>query len=154
MSDLFSPENMVEYWAFFNRHVFLCGMWVVCLVMILYMQLKIMLANVKKLTTAGATMLVNHEEGLFVDVRAGANFEQSHIANSLNISAADIKAGKTQRIESAKDKPIILVGRDKMDSEAFNSARILKQQGFTKVFTLDGGIMQWANENLPLSNKK
>ena len=154
MSDFFSPENLMEYWAFFNRHVFLCGMWVVCLVMVLYMQLRIMLANVKKITTTGATMLVNKEDGVFVDVRAGANFDKSHIANSINITAADIKSGKTQRIESSKNKPIILVGRDKMDSEAFNSARILKQQGFSRVFTLDGGIMQWANENLPLSNKK
>ncbi len=145
---------MVEYWAFFNRHVFLCGMWVVCLVMLVYMQLRIMLANVKKVSTAGATMMVNHEDGVFVDVRTGDNFAQSHIANSLNISAADIKSGRTQRIENARNKPIILVGRDKMDSEAFNSARILKQQGFAKVFTLEGGIVQWANENLPLSNKK
>ena len=154
MSEIFSPENLAEYTAFFNRHMFLCGMWIVCFALLVYIQVRMLTANVKKATVTGATMMVNRENGVFVDVRSGTNFEQAHIANSLNITAADIKSGRTQRIENAKDRPIILVGRDKMDTDAFNSARILKKMGFAKVFTLDGGINQWASENLPLSNKR
>lgn len=40
-----------------------------------------------------------------------------------------------------------------MDSDCFNGAVSLKKQGYTKVFTLEGGITQWSMDNLPLSNK-
>jgi rhodanese-related sulfurtransferase len=31
------------------------------------------------------------------------------------------------------------------------AARTLKQQGFTKVFNLDGGLNAWVKDNLPLA---
>ena len=93
------------------------------------------------------------ENGVYVDVRANNLFSQGHIAGSVNITLQDIKSGKLNRIDSYKDKPVILVGKDKMDSDCFNGAVSLKKQGYTKVFTLEGGITQWSMDNLPLSNK-
>lgn len=97
--------------------------------------------------------MVNHENGLYVDVRSAQNFQLGHIAGSVNVSAAEIKSGKIQRLGTDLNRPLIMVGRDKYDSDAFNSARILKQQGYTKIFSLDGGIGQWQVDNLPLSIK-
>ena len=97
--------------------------------------------------------MVNHEDGVFVDVRANKLFTSGHIAGSINITLAEIKEGKLNRIDSYKDKPVILVGRDKMDADCFNSAVSLKKQGYTKVFSLDGGIAQWTMDNLPTSVK-
>lgn len=129
----------------------MCGATVVVFVMLVYTQLRITTARIKKISTAMATYKINHENGLFVDIRASKDFSKGHIAGSENVSAAEIKQGKVQRIGSAKDRPVIIVGRDKFDSECFHSARLLKKQGFKKVFTLDGGITQWSTENLPLS---
>ncbi|HAR80520.1 MAG TPA: rhodanese-like domain-containing protein [Succinivibrionaceae bacterium] len=154
MSELFSPENLSEYVAFFQRHYMICGGWIVVLCVFVYMQIKIMTSKVKKASSNLATMMVNHEDGVFVDIRSQNLFSSGHIANSINITAGEIKEGKLNRIANSKEKPVIIVGKDKFDTDCFNSARLLMKQGYSKVFTLEGGIMQWATDNLPLSNKK
>ncbi|MBO6258275.1 MAG: rhodanese-like domain-containing protein [Succinivibrio sp.] len=154
VGEFFSAENVAEYTAFVNRHLFMCGIWVVVLVLLIYTQIRILAAHIKKVTPNAATLMVNHENGVFVDVRSESLFSKGHIANSRNVSAQEIKEGKINLIANNKDNPVILVGKDKMDSDCFNCARILKKLGYTKVYTLEGGITQWASDNLPLSNKK
>lgn len=146
------PE-LSEISAFFVRHYMLCGGWLVVLALLVVMQAKIMIANVKKTTTATAVFMANKEDGLFVDIRSLENFKKGHITNAINITASEIKEGKVQRIERNKDKPVIVVGKDKFDTECFNSARELKKLGFTRVFVLDGGIIGWSDANLPLTVK-
>lgn len=147
-------ELLNEFPDFFMRHYFMVGAWAVVLVMLIGVQFKLLTARIPKATTNNAVALVNRDDGVFVDIRNADSFSKGHIANAVNISAADIKNGHTKRIDSRRDKPVVLVGRDKFDGECFNSGRYLKKQGFTKVFILDGGIMEWQNANMPLSYKK
>ena len=147
-------EIVAEFPDFFMRHYFMVGAWLVVVVMLIVVQFKLMMTRIPKATTNNAVALVNRDDGVFVDIRNAESFAKGHIANAVNISFADIKGGKVNRIESRRDKPVVLVGKDKFDSESFNSGRFLKKQGFTKVFILDGGIMEWTNANLPLSYKK
>ena len=120
---------------------------------LIYTQVRIMLARIQKLSSNVATAMINHENGVYVDVRPASLFTRGHIAGAVNIVLVDIKQGKLNRIESYKDKPVILVGKYKMDSDCFNAAVSLKKQGYTKVYSLEGGIAQWAMDNLPLSTK-
>lgn len=120
---------------------------------LIYTQVRIMLARIQKLNSNVATAMVNHENGVYVDVRPASLFTKGHITGAINIVLVDIKQGKLNRIESYKDKPVVLVGKDKMDSDCFNAAVSLKKQGYTKVYSLEGGIAQWAMDNLPLSTK-
>lgn len=153
MGELFSSDNVDQYIRFASNHQIMVMIFVVLFVALIYFQVRIMLANVKKISANNATAMVNHEDGVFVDVRANKLFTSGHIAGSINITLAEIKEGKLNRIGSYKDKPVILVGRDKMDADCFNSAVSLKKQGYTKVFSLDGGISQWTMDNLPTSVK-
>ncbi len=153
MGELFSSDNVDQYIRFASNHQIMVMIFVVLFVALIYFQVRIMLANVKKISANSATAMVNHEDGVFVDVRANKLFTSGHIAGSINITLAEIKEGKLNRIDCYKDKPVILVGRDKMDADCFNSAVSLKKQGYTKVFSLDGGIAQWTMDNLPTSVK-
>lgn len=153
MGELFSSDNVDQYIRFASNHQIMVMIFVVLFVALIYFQVRIMLANVKKISANNATAMVNHEDGVFVDVRANKLFTSGHIAGSINITLAEIKEGKLNRIDSYKNKPVILVGRDKMDADCFNSAVSLKKQGYTKVFSLDGGIAQWTMDNLPTSVK-
>jgi rhodanese-related sulfurtransferase len=153
VGELFSSDNVDQYIRFASNHQIMVMIFVVLFVALIYFQVRIMLANVKKISANNATAMVNHEDGVFVDVRANKLFTSGHIAGSINITLAEIKEGKLNRIDSYKDKPVILVGRDKMDADCFNSAVSLKKQGYTKVFSLDGGIAQWTMDNLPTSVK-
>ena len=135
MGELFSSDNVDQYIRFASNHQIMVMIFVVLFVALIYFQVRIMLANVKKISANNATAMVNHEDGVFVDVRANKLFTSGHIAGSINITLAEIKEGKLNRIDSYKDKPVILVGRDKMDADCFNSAVSLKKQGYTKVFS-------------------
>lgn len=139
---------------FFTRHYMMCGGWIVVVLALIYMQVRIMTARIKKATTNTAVLMVNHQDGIFLDIRPADAFSKGHIANSVNVTAADIKNGKTQRIERSKDKPVIIVGKDKFDSECFHTARALKKNGYSKVFVLEGGIVDWEGANLPLTTRR
>lgn len=154
MTDLVSADQWTQFSAFFMRHYMMCGAWLVVLVLLIVMQFKIMTARIKKATVNSAVMMVNRQSGIFVDVRSAEKFAQGHIANAVNITAADIKGGKVQRIDRSKEAPVIIVGRDKYDTDCFNSAKLLKQRGFTQVFVLEGGIADWESANLPLTQKR
>lgn len=132
----------------------MCGGWLVVVVLLVVVQFKLMTARIKKTTTNSAVIMVNRQEGIFVDVRSADKFGQGHIANAVNVTATDIKNGKLQRIERNKDKPVIIVGKDKYDTDCFNSARALKKSGFTQVYVLEGGILEWDAANLPLTTKR
>ena len=153
MGDFFSSDNFSELVAFAGRHQIMVIVFFALLAALIYVQARILIARVKKLNSNAATAKINHEN-VYVDVRANNLFVKGHIANSINIPLNEIKEGKLNRIDSYKDKPVILVGKDKMDSDCFNGAISLKKQGYTCVFTLDGGIAQWSMDNLPLSTKK
>lgn len=142
-----------ELSAFFTRHYMMCGAWIVVLVLLIVVQAKLLLARVSKATINAAVQMVNKQDGIFVDIRSPDNFIKGHIANSINVTAIEIKAGKLNRIDKKKEKPVIIVGKDKLDTDSFNSARELKKNGFTQVFILDGGIIEWSAANLPLSVK-
>lgn len=147
-------EFINEFPDFFMRHYFMVGAWGVVLVMLIVVQFKLLTARIAKANAGTAVNLVNREDGVFVDIRSADGFSSGHIANAINITAADIKSGKIGRIDSRRDKPVILVGKDKFDSECFNSGRFLKKQGFTKIYILEGGMLDWSSSNMPLSYKK
>ena len=154
VSEFFSSDNFQELLAFAGRHQIMVIVFIAILVALIYVQARILIARVKKINSNAATAKINHEDGVYVDVRANNLFAKGHIANSINITIQEIKEGKLNRIENYKNKPVILVGKDKMDSDCFNGAIALKKQGYSQVYTLDGGITQWAMDNLPLSTKK
>ncbi|MGN0909274.1 MAG: rhodanese-like domain-containing protein [Succinivibrio sp.] len=151
MGDFISSSDMAEYTAFLARHYILAAVWVCSLVGLVYVQIRILTAGIKKLSAAKCTFIINHENGLFVDVRSAATFKGGHVPGSVNVPAADIRAGRYS-ISGGAGRKLIVVGRDKYDTDSFNSARILKKAGYN-VASLDGGIAQWQSDNLPLSVK-
>lgn len=147
-------ELINQFPDFFMRHYFMVGAWVVVVVMLIAVQSKLLLARIPKATANTAIALVNREDGVFVDLRNSDAFSKGHITNAVQMTLSDIKGGKINRIENRRNNPVVLVGKDKFDGDCFNGARALKKQGFTKVYILDGGILEWSNANLPLSTKK
>lgn len=153
MGDWLTPEFLAEFKEFAARHYMMCGMWLMCLGALIYVQGRIIIAHVVKVSTAAATQKVNHEDGIFVDVRPAQAFGKEHIAGAENLTLAEIRQGRVQRLDPHREHPLIVVARDKMDTDGFNSARLLKKLGFRQVFALEGGLEQWKMENLPVAEK-
>ena len=93
--------------------------------------------------------LVNREDGLVLDVRDSADFKKGHIVNAKNIAAVKLDAHLSE-LNSHKDKPIIVVCN--MGHTATSVTKRLKDEGFTAVYKLRGGLTEWKAANLPVVN--
>ena len=98
-----------------------------------------------------ATTLINHQEGVVVDVRPMTDYSNGHIINSINIPANGFK-NQLNRLDKYKQKPVIVACRSGAQSSA--ACKQLRKAGFEKVYNLRGGILAWQNANLPISRKK
>jgi rhodanese-related sulfurtransferase len=97
-----------------------------------------------------ATLLLNKDAAVIVDLREATDFRAGHIVNSLNIPYNKI-IGDTSELTAHKDKILILV--DKLGQHAGTVGRKLGKEGF-QVRRLSGGISEWQSQNLPLSKGK
>jgi rhodanese-related sulfurtransferase len=94
-----------------------------------------------------AINLVNAEQGVFLDLRDGADFKQGHIVGAMHIPAAKL-AERMAELEKYRDRPVVLVC--KMGQQSGAAGKQLKASGFGKVYKMTGGMMEWANLQLPL----
>ncbi len=80
----------------------------------------------------------------FVDVRTSLEYSKAHIQPAVNI---DVMSNSFTEQFSAYDraKPLYLYCRS--GSRSGKAARKLAQEGFTEIFDLDGGILQWNKSN-------
>ncbi len=92
---------------------------------------------------------------LLLDVREAAEYDQGHLDGALLVprgvleTAADFSYPKRfQALVDAREHPVVLYcasgGRSAM------AAATLKRMGFNDVYSLAGGVMQWAKEQRPL----
>lgn len=97
-----------------------------------------------------ATLLLNKDTALIVDLREASDFRAGHIVNSINIPYNKIVAD-TSELANYKDKILILV--DKLGQHAGTVGRKLGKEGY-QVRRLSGGITEWQSQNLPLAKGK
>ena len=98
-----------------------------------------------------ATLLINHEDAVVVDVRPMSDFNQGHIVDAVNMPINGFSK-ELSRLDKHKEKPIIVSCRSGNQSQL--ACRQLRKAGFDKVFNLRGGVMAWQGANLPLSKKR
>ncbi|MEW5562802.1 rhodanese-like domain-containing protein [Enterobacter asburiae] len=143
---------MQEIMQFVSRHPILSIAWVGLLAAVLFTTFKGLTSKIKVITRGEATRLINKEEAIVVDLRQRDDFRKGHIAGSVNLLPAEIKANNLGELEKHKDKPIIVV--DGSGMQAQEPANNLNKAGFGRVFVLKEGVAGWSGENLPLVRGK
>ena len=98
-------------------------------------------------STLQATLLINQQNALVLDVREAVEYEKGHMLNARNIAIGEIDA-RAAEIEKYKAKPVIIVCDN--DNRSGRAATVLRKLGFEQVFTLSGGIGAWRQAGLPL----
>ena len=91
--------------------------------------------------------LVNQKDAVVLDVRDSAEFRQGHIVNSSNIPHTKLSE-RLAEIASYRERPLVLVC--KMGHHSGAIAKTLKEKGFSEVYRLQGGILEWQASQLPL----
>jgi rhodanese-related sulfurtransferase len=102
------------------------------------------------LTPAQATLLMNREDALVLDVRESGEWTSGHIPGARHITLAQLEK-RMSELEKYKDRPIIICCAS--GNRSSSACGQLKKNGFAKVFNLGGGISGWLDANLPLTTK-
>ncbi|MBL8484519.1 MAG: rhodanese-like domain-containing protein [Rhodocyclaceae bacterium] len=97
-----------------------------------------------------ATQLMNREDAVVVDVREPDEWKAGHILNARHIPLAELEK-RLGDLAKFKAKPVIVSCRS--GSRAASASRILRKNGFEKVYTLEGGMQAWEQAGLPTSKK-
>ena len=97
--------------------------------------------------TAQATHLINREDALVLDVRERGEYDGGHILGAKNAPLAKVESGAG---DVAKKKDATLILYCDSGDRAAKAAAALRKQGYTKVFTLSGGLGAWKQAGLPV----
>lgn len=98
-----------------------------------------------------ATLLINRQDAVVIDIREPDEFASGHVLNARNIPIAQLK-GRAGELAKHKEKPVIVVCASGQRSSG--AIAILKQEGFSNLFNLQGGFGAWKQAGLPTTSKK
>lgn len=101
-------------------------------------------------TPAAATLLMNREDAIVIDVRESNEWSGGHIPGSRHIALNQLDKRLTE-LEKFKTRPLIVVCAS--GNRSGSACGRLKKAGFEKVFNLGGGIAAWSDANLPVTKK-
>ncbi len=102
------------------------------------------------LTPSQATLLMNRENAVVIDVRESGEWNNGHIAGARHIPMPVLRE-KMIELEKFKKRPLIICCASGNRSSA--AANTLRKAGFEKVFTLASGMTSWREAKLPLTMK-
>ena len=106
--------------------------------------------TVARLTPAEATLMMNREDALVLDVRETGEWSSGHITGARHITLAQLEK-RLSELDKFKEKPIIVVCAT--GNRSSSACGQLKKHGFDKVYSLGGGVSSWIEANLPLTTK-
>lgn len=140
---------MDQFIEFIGNHYLLSGAWVAIAVMLIYGMISSSFSPVKELSTHDATMLINKQDAVVLDIRQQNEFKKGHILGARQIKQEQVNQADFSTLEKHKDKPIIVVCA--MGMTAKRTAMQMLKAGFSQVSVLKGGMGAWQGANLPVS---
>ena len=97
-----------------------------------------------------ATLLINREDAIVVDVREQQEFTRGHIPNSRHIPLDQFDK-RADELDRFKNRPIIV--NCQSGNRSYSACGTLRKRGFEKVFNLQGGVAAWEQAGLPLTTR-
>ena len=132
------------------NHLYLVAAFVVLLALVVFNELKIATQRFASLTPANAVQLMNNEDVVVLDVREASETAGGKIAKAVQIPVGAVKTRITE-LDKYKDKTLLVYCKTGARSGA--ACKELGKNGFSKVFSLNGGLMSWQEAHLPISKK-
>jgi len=138
---------MDQYIAFFTQHWELSLLLVVVILAIFIYESWAKVAGPGQISAGQAVQLINHENGVVIDLRDCITFKQGHIINAVNIPINDLEQ-QTKVLEKYHQKPVILISA--AGQRLAPVFKFLQQHNFATVHVLRGGMRAWQEANLPV----
>ncbi|MEK8015377.1 MAG: rhodanese-like domain-containing protein [Candidatus Parabeggiatoa sp.] len=141
-------EQFVEFVG--NHSALFLGLSIV-ISLLIWNLLSEQVSGIKSLVPQEATLLINHENAIVLDVREKNEYANGHILKSVHIPLSTL-SDKMNTLEKYKTRPIIASCMS--GNRSGRACSLLKKNDFEKVHNLKGGIIAWQNANLPLARGK
>jgi rhodanese-related sulfurtransferase len=136
-------ERLLEY---ISHHPYLTSLAVAMALAVLTYELRNRTQNYAAVQPQEAIRLMNQGAHV-VDLRDAAAFAAGHVTGARNL-APEQRDGAAESLKKFKDRMLVLYCEE--GTQAASLTRALHAAGFTKVFTLRGGLATWRAEGLPL----
>src|SRR5262249_27229934 len=136
----------VNLLKFVTEHIFLVALAAVSGGMLIWPAIR-RGAGGSSVSTLQATLLINQQNALVLDVRDAAEYEKGHVLHARPLAVGGLEA-RSAEIEKHKAKPVIVVCESGNRSD--KAAAALRRQGFGQVFSLSGGMAAWRQAGLPV----
>lgn len=135
---------MQRWFEFMGNHIILFGIFAILLVSFFILESK---RNGRKVSPQALGILTKAQNAQLIDLRDSKDFKQGHISGSRNIPYSQLD----KHIDELKalDCPLIFICNM---GQVAGSA--LQKVGHTNSYRLDGGILNWKAQNLPLVKSK
>jgi rhodanese-related sulfurtransferase len=137
-------QPLIDYLA---HHPYLAGAGLFALFTVAVYELQARGATFASLSATQAVRLMN-QGALVVDLRGKEPYDAGHIGDARHIPAATLES-QADTLKKWREKDVITycdTGR-----EAAIAVRTLSKLGFTKVFSLEGGLNAWIKNNMPVT---
>jgi rhodanese-related sulfurtransferase len=136
-------DRLLEY---LQHHPFLASLAVAMALAVLFFELRNRRLGYAAIGSQAAIQLMNQGAQVY-DLRDGAAFAAGHVNGAKSLEPAQA-ANAAETLKRFKDRLLLLYCEDGARSLAMT--RQLHAAGFTKVFSLRGGLAGWRAEGLPL----
>jgi rhodanese-related sulfurtransferase len=137
-------DRVLEY---VGHHPWLATATAVLAALIVVYELRVRSAGQLSVSPQELIRLMN-QGALLLDLRPPEQYQAGHLAGARQMSGDQIlKAADT--LKKHKEKAVVVY--DDTGSLGAAAARQLAAQGFTRAFTLRGGLAAWRADNLPVS---
>jgi rhodanese-related sulfurtransferase len=138
---------MQRLFEFVGHHPYLASGAVLVAIALAVYEVMARLQAFAALSAMQAVRLMN-QGALVLDLRTKQSFDAGHIGDARNVPAAELEA-QADSLKKWRDKNVITY--DDSGTGGAGAARTLTKLGFTKVFSLEGGLNAWMKDNLPLT---
>ena len=136
-------ERLLEY---ISHHPWYAGLAVAMALAVLVYELRARGQNFAALQPQEAIRLMN-QGAQVIDLRDAAAFSAGHVTGARHLGP-DQRGAAPEALKKFKDRMLVLYCEE--GQSAAGLTRQLHANGFTKVFTLRGGLAAWRAEGLPL----
>ena len=141
---------MSELLPFIQANVILVGIFFVLLAFLLGTEIQRFTKSYDDVVPDEAVRLINRENAAVLDLREDSEAAGRTIHNAKHVPASALPQ-RLDEIKPLKDTPLITFCANGIKAPSI--CRLLKKNGFSKVYNLKGGLTAWEQANMPLTKK-
>lgn len=140
-------DRLIE---FATNHWMMISALLIVLVLLIQDIAESAMRKYKAISAVNTVTLMNQDDCLVLDVREPDEYAKGHIDGARLITLNRL-AERIHELEPHKDHPVVAVCQSGTRSP--EACKILMKHGFSQVYNLAGGMMEWEDSKLPVTSK-